>query len=500
MDKDDMMRVTMRSLRLVMLGATAVALLGGSAAATDLERCLAVDIENAGWARVESLRSSSGVELWIELGREMVLCGDDDDLEMVVATTTPQRDARWIDRDRLFLARNYRGGELEKAGYRVLARSGGAAVVEALSGSRESATRRPENPAGSQRRGLEPLRAGGVIARRSTNRPPSKLATVFDPDVAYLVAQVNADSWFDDVVTLASWNRYTHSSEINQARDWIVAAFAALPGLDVTTRSFLVASSTVSNVVAVSQGTTRPEDWIIVGAHYDSTSQNPLVAAPGAEDNASGCAGVLEVARILTASPPEATVLYLCYAGEEQGLYGSFYHSSDLLAAGDDAKVIAMINMDMIGYNQPATALDVELETGAIGVGLTTILEDAAAEFTSLVTETTTGFYCCSDHEPYLDRGMPAVLTIEADYGVYPDYHSTTDVPANLSLDMARQILRMNVAAVSHLAGAGSAVIFADNFETGDTSKWTVVVAKSLLNQVVVRPSTSDQRLASGEK
>jgi hypothetical protein len=65
---------------------------------------------------------------------------------------------------------------------------------------------------------------------------------------------------------------------------------------------------------------------------------------------------------------------------------------------------------------------------------------------------------------------------------------------------MARQILRMNVAAVSHLAGAGSAVIFADNFETGDTSKWTVVVAKSLLNQVVVRPSTSDQRLASGEK
>ncbi len=72
MDKDDMMRVTMRSLRLVMLGATAVALLGGSAAATDLERCLAVDIENAGWARVESLRSSSGVELWIELGREMV--------------------------------------------------------------------------------------------------------------------------------------------------------------------------------------------------------------------------------------------------------------------------------------------------------------------------------------------------------------------------------------------------------------------------------------------
>ena len=466
-----------RFLRCTVWGAIAVASLGGTAAAAEYERCLAVDIENAGWARVERLRSFSGVELWIELGREMLLCGGDEDLEMVSVTIAPRRDARWIDRDRLFLARGYRSGELEKVGYRVLARSGGAAVVEAPPGSTPSVGRLPESEAGWYRRRLDPVRAGGVIARRSTNRPPSKRATVFDPNVAYLVAQVSADSWFDDVVTLASWNRYTHASEIAQARDWIVATFAALPGLDVTTRSFSVGGSTVSNIVAVSQGTTRPDDWIIVGAHYDSTSENPLVAAPGAEDNASGCAGVLEVARILTASPPEATVLYLCYAGEEQGLYGSFYHSSDLVTAGDDAKVVAMVNMDMIGYNRPATVLDVKLETGAIGVGLVTILEDAAAEFTILVTETYSGFYCCSDHEPYLDRGMPAVLTIEADYSVYPDYHRITDVPANLSLDMAREILRMNVAAVSHLAGAGSDAVFADGFETGDASRWTGAMA-----------------------
>jgi len=469
------MRLMTRSRRWTVWAAIAAASLGGTAAAADLERCLAVDIENAGWARVEKLRSFSGVELWIELGRELLLCGGAEDLEMVSVTTAPRRDARRIDRDRLFLARGYRSGELEKVGYRVLARSSGAAVVEAPPGSTPTAMRTPESEAGRNRRRLDPIQAGGVIARRSPNRPPSKLATVFDPHVAYLVTQVTADSWFDDVVTLASWNRYTHASEIAQARDWIVAAFAALPGLDVTTRSFPVGASTVSNVLAVSQGTTRPDDWIIVGAHYDSTSENPLVAAPGAEDNASGCAGVLEVARILTASPPDATVLYLCYAGEEQGLWGSFYHSSDLVAAGDDAKVVAMVNMDMIGYNQPATVLDVKLETGAIGVGLVTILEDAAAQFTTLVTETSTGSYCCSDHEPYLDRGMPAVLTIEADWNVYPDYHRIADVPANLSLDMAREILRMNVATVSHLAGAGSDAVFADGFETGDTSRWSVV-------------------------
>ncbi len=453
----------------------AVAAICGTAAAAGLERCLALDIEDAGWERVESLRSTPGIELWIELGREMLLCGGSELLDGLSAGPL-KRDERLVDRDRLHLARGYLGDELEMLAYRVLARSGGTAVIEAPLGLRTVVTTQGESQAVSHRRRLEPLRTSGVVARRSTNRPPTKRATVFDPHVGYLVDQVNADSWFDDVVTLASWNRYTHSSEIGQARDWIVSAFAALPGLDVTTRSFPVGSSTVSNVLAASQGATRPDDWIIVGGHYDSTSQNPLVAAPGAEDNASGCAGVLEMARIFTSSPPEATVLYLCYAGEEQGLYGSFYHSSDLVAAGDDAKVVAMINMDMIGYNQPATALDVELETGAIGVALATVLEDAAAQFTSLVTETSTGFYCCSDHKPYLDRGMPAVLTIEADWNVYPDYHSTTDVPANLSLDMAREILKMNVAAVSHLAGTGHGVVFADGFETGDSTRWSAVV------------------------
>ena len=79
-----------------------------------------------------------------------------------------------------------------------------------------------------------------------------------------------------------------------------------------------------------------------------------------------------------------------------------------------------------------------------------------------------------SDHVPYLDRGMPALLTIENDWSQYPCYHRTCDLAGLLTLAMGREILKMNVVALAQMSGPGAA-IFADGFESGDTSLWTVV-------------------------
>jgi Zn-dependent M28 family amino/carboxypeptidase len=125
----------------------------------------------------------------------------------------------------------------------------------------------------------------------------------------------------------------------------------------------MVGGTVAYNVIATLTGTTRPDDWYIVGGHYDSISEAPLTAAPGAEDNASGCAGVLELARVLTAAPPEGTVLFICYAGEEQGLLGSEDHVADLLASGNASKVQAMLDLDMIAYTADGD-LDCLLERG----------------------------------------------------------------------------------------------------------------------------------------
>ena len=173
---------------------------------------------------------------------------------------------------------------------------------------------------------------------------------------------VDGDRWFADVVVLASYNRYTHGPGIHGARDWLVSQFQSLPGLQVTTSSFMVGGTVAYNVLATLVGQERPDDWYIIGGHYDATSEIPLQEAPGAEDNASGCAGVLEMARIFAAHPPEATVLFNCYSGEEQGLFGSNDHVDDLVAAGVLSNVQTMLNLDMIGYTSDGD-LDCKLET-----------------------------------------------------------------------------------------------------------------------------------------
>jgi Zn-dependent M28 family amino/carboxypeptidase len=218
-------------------------------------------------------------------------------------------------------------------------------------------------------------------------------------------------------------------------------------------------------------GHTRPNDWYIIGGHYDAVSEDSQTAAPGAEDNGSGCAGVLEMARIFTANPPDATVLFICYSAEEQELRGSRDHVGDLDASGDLTKVQTMLNLDMIGFTSDDD-LDCLLETEPFADFLLDVFEDAALQFTSLSIVTDLAA-CCSDHKPYLDEGVPALLTIEADWFEYPYYHTTNDLPEHITIAMGREILRMNVAAMAQMIGAPEPPIFSDDFEDGSTAAWS---------------------------
>src|SRR5262249_18062413 len=155
--------------------------------------------------------------------------------------------------------------------------------------------------------------------------------------------------------------------------------------LTVTTQSFNVPGSpsvTSYNVIATLAGTTRPNDWYIVSGHFDSTSENTSQAAPGSEDNGSGTAGVLEMARIFTAHPPDATVLFICFSGEEQGLYGSTAYASNLVSTGQNANIRAVLTMDMIGYTGDSD-IDCLLETGSIGQFMIDAYSAAAAQYTT---------------------------------------------------------------------------------------------------------------------
>ncbi|MEO8010647.1 MAG: M28 family peptidase, partial [Dokdonella sp.] len=114
-------------------------------------------------------------------------------------------------------------------------------------------------------------------------------------------------------------------------------------------------------------------------------------------------------------------------------------------------------------------SLGAVLETFPEHAATMTLFADAGATYApGLQITTSTTNPCCSDHRPYLDRGVPALLSIHKNYASYPHYHKTTDTPTNLGAQtqqIAGAILRMNVAAIAQLGGASDR-IFADGFDS----------------------------------
>jgi len=269
-----------------------------------------------------------------------------------------------------------------------------------------------------------------------------------------MVAGVNENRWYQAVVNLANYNRYTYGSGIRSAETWIINQIRGIgSSIQVTTQQFSVGGTPAFNIIARITGTTRPNDWYVVGAHYDSTSQTPTVSAPGAEDNASGTAGVLEMIRIFYANPPPATVFFVLYSGEEQGLVGSTAHVRQLINNGDSSKLKFALIFDMIGYTYNQNLFNVIVESYRDYEDEMQIYVNCAYNYVSNL-----GVYVSynpfgSDHMPYLQNGFGAALCIENDWDSYPGYHRTTDVPSNLTPGLGRRIVQMNVATLATLMG-----------------------------------------------
>jgi hypothetical protein len=164
--------------------------------------------------------------------------------------------------------------------------------------------------------------------------------------------------------------RHTLSSQddptrgIGAARDWIKSEFdkfAATSGGRMTTEldSFVQPATppripqptTITNVVATLRGTdaTAADRVYVVSGHYDSRTDvlDATGDAPGANDDASGTSAVIELARVMAKHPPEATVVFVAFAGEEQGLFGSNHFAQ--MAKDKGWNVQGNLNMDIIG-------------------------------------------------------------------------------------------------------------------------------------------------------
>lgn len=318
---------------------------------------------------------------------------------------------------------------------------------------RGNLVRTPPNFLGfAVRDGLHPL----IINQQITQQVASAGRAV-NPALLPVLAQISPARWYGDLTQLASWRRNSYSSELSLARDWLASQFTGL-GLSVQTPVFnLNANRQINNVVGTLTGTTLPDEWIVVGAHYDSRNtsvtdvNNP---SPGAEDNASGCAGVLELARILAPLRPKRTIQFVCFAGEEQNLLGSEAYAAALQSSGQLSKIKIAVIMDMIGYSSSPNTLDVLLETSTALAATLAPFQQAAADYVPQLQVSTSLAPFGSDHMPFINRGVPSLLLIQNEWDSYAHYHRTTDTPGNVSNAQVQgpAILRMELAVVSEQA------------------------------------------------
>lgn len=198
----------------------------------------------------------------------------------------------------------------------------------------------------------------------------------------------------------------------------------------------------VRNVVGYLPG--QSDEYVVIGAHYDHLglgyqfSMAPSLAGKahhGADDNASGTAGVLELARYFTSRPqPQRGILFMTFAGEELGLLGSNYFVEHPLF--DLQKSVAMINMDMIGRVK-----ENKLFLGGSGTGdsFRELLQGTPACCGLTVDSSETAGYGSSDHFSFTSKQVPVLFFFS---GLHADYHKPSDTWDKINAPGAVNVLR----------------------------------------------------------
>ncbi len=280
---------------------------------------------------------------------------------------------------------------------------------------------------------------------------------------------------FLDLGPRPSWKK----EAISQAQNYLEARLRQmdyqverepLPGL-------LYESRGNANIIAEKTGTRFPDQILEISAHFDSLDNM------GADDNASGVIGVLEIARILKNLNCERTIRFCLFDCEEVGLVGSEHHVTRILK-DSNRKVIGLINLEMIGYSSSAPdsqmapvriPLIVDLprtgdfilvagnfSSGWLGNRIERHIELFEPNLPYYSANRIAGFFsdaARSDHSPYWAEGLDAIMLTDTANFRNPHYHKKTDTLETLDFEFMAQITRAVAATALHWAGIAEASV-----------------------------------------
>lgn len=280
-------------------------------------------------------------------------------------------------------------------------------------------------------------------------------------DPLALAAEVSAARMEASVTALADFGtRHLEAENHAEVRAWLVSELER-EGLTVWEHAFEAEGVAAANVVAELPGRDPLTVWIFQ-AHFDSTSELAPEVAPGANDNATGVAAVLEAARVLKDVPLEATVWLVLTDAEEQGSLGSAALVEDLPALG--VSVAGVIAPDMIGYwpKEDGDAFDIlgDEDSEALVERMSEVADALGVAHKTWINHR----YCYGDdHTNFQEAGIPAIAPMDCveahnvpgtdeDWG---HYHLSTDTPDAVYFPFTARVTGVIVATLATLASGG---------------------------------------------
>jgi hypothetical protein len=259
-----------------------------------------------------------------------------------------------------------------------------------------------------------------------------------DYKISNIISDVLPSDVKSIVTKLSSFKSRAAGSEGNyQSSLWIKKQFENM-GYDTKLDCF---RTKYCNVYAFNQNATiKSNEVVLTEAHLDSVGR----VNAGADDNASGIAGLLLMAKHMAKRSTKRSLVFFATNGEEKGLLGAKHYVNKLKNSRTLNQIKFVINMDMIGYNQ----------NGVVDIETNQEFEEVALWYSSLVhtyttlTPNITIPAWGSDHVPFLKNHIPTILSIEHWKTKTPCYHSSCDKPGHLNYEYAAEIIKLNLAAL----------------------------------------------------
>ncbi len=433
-----------------------------------------VDINKIGYSQTQHIKTAPGISFWVELGSELLLAVPDAQTLKLPPHTPKRQVIQDIDTDLLYfdikgICHSHLHHDDDKANHgdddSLFINTMYEIKVAQDNATKLSMLQRNEC--------LLELNPNSTLLSQAENMNLETEKMSQDEAVVTMLSAVDQNRWLENVKFMSAHDRL-YEAELTTVGNWLYEQFAAL-GLQTSRLASPNDYYAGFNVIAVKTGTTRPDDWYFVGAHMDSlnidyitTRPGPGYAAPGAEDNASGCSGVLEIATVLANYETEATLIFACFAGHEtnqlsvpgfdswQSVNGSRQIVYDYRQAGDLDKIKAMFNMDMISYHNSLLGDYTALASTAhetVSQDLRNTLLAHAMLYTEISWQSLANFYA-SDHRNFSLFDIPAMMSSETTLRSYFGYHNHNDIWQNLDPYLAAQIIKANLATLATLASA----------------------------------------------